>query len=172
MLDERRRLGIDVRDEMWNGVVHMVPPPKDEHQGLSGDLYYVLYPLAKRRGLVPRMETGLFDTDDNYRVPDQLYRRPEHGSERGAERAELVVEVRSPNDDTYRKLDFYAAAGVREVLVLHPDDRRAELFRLVDGRLLPVSAANGVVESDVLGVGLATVQGMLRITWSDGSADI
>jgi hypothetical protein len=27
MLDERRRPGHDVRDEMWDGVLHMVPPP-------------------------------------------------------------------------------------------------------------------------------------------------
>ena len=27
MLDERRRLGHAVRDEMWDGVLHMVPPP-------------------------------------------------------------------------------------------------------------------------------------------------
>lgn len=27
MLAERRRLGLDRRDEMWNRVLHMVPPP-------------------------------------------------------------------------------------------------------------------------------------------------
>jgi hypothetical protein len=32
LLDERRRLGQDVRDELWDGVVHMVPPPCDAHQ--------------------------------------------------------------------------------------------------------------------------------------------
>jgi hypothetical protein len=32
LLDERRRLGQDVRDEVWDGVVHMVPLPNDAHQ--------------------------------------------------------------------------------------------------------------------------------------------
>ena len=173
MLDERHRLGLDRRDEMWDGVVHMVPPAKDEHQGVSGDFWYVIYPLAKRGSLVPRTKTGLFNRDDDFRVPDQLYRRPEHGSERGAEGAELVVEVCSPNDDTYKKFDFFIAVGVREVLVLHPEGRRFELFRRFDDRLVLMSPdASGAVESDVLGIRLATVDGTLRITWPEGSADI
>jgi Uma2 family endonuclease len=173
MLDDRHRMGLDRRDEMWDGVVHMVPPAKDEHQGVNGDFWYVVYPLAKRRGLFPRMETGLFHCDDDYRVPDQLYRLPEHGSERGAEGAEMVVEVRSPNDDTYRKFDFFIAVDVREVLVLHPKGRRFELFRRFDDRLMLMSPGpSGTVESDVLGIQLATVDGKLRITWAEGSADI
>lgn len=173
MLDERQRLGLDRRDEMWDGVVHMVPPAKDEHQGVSGEFYLVVAPVAKRRGLVARMETGLFNRDDDYRVPDQLYRLPEHGSERGAEGAEMVVEVRSPNDDTYQKFDFFIAVGVREVLVLHPKGRRFELFRRFEDRLMLMSPdASGSVESEVLGIRLATVDGTLRITWPEGSADI
>ena len=33
-LEERRRLGIDVRDELWEGVVHLVPPPASAHARL------------------------------------------------------------------------------------------------------------------------------------------
>ena len=172
MLDQRRRLGIDGRDEMWDGVVHIVPPEGGSHQRLNTRFLMVVGPLSERRGLVPHTDTGLFRSDDDYRVPDQLHARAEQLSERGVEGAELVVEVRSPRDETYEKFDFYIALGVREVLVLHPDDRRAELFRLIEDRLLPVSTTGGVVESEVLGVQLATVEGKLRITWSDGSADI
>lgn len=173
MLDERRRLGLDGRDEMWDGVLHVVPPPSGAHQGLSSEFFIVVGPLAKRRGLDPRMETGLFRADDDYRVPDQLYRLPEQGSARGAEGAELVVEVRSAGDDTYRKLDFYAALGVREVLVLHPEDRRVELFRRIEDRLLPVTPdGTGELASEVLGIRLATLDGALRITWPDGSAKV
>ncbi len=60
MLAERCRLGLDGRDEVWNGVLHMVPPPGGPHQELSGELYLVLGPLAKHRGLRPYFETGLF----------------------------------------------------------------------------------------------------------------
>lgn len=173
MLDERRRLGLDGRDEMWDGVLHVVPPPSGAHQGLSSEFFIVVGPLAKRRGVVPRMETGLFRNAEDYRVPDQLYCRPEHLSERGAESADVVVEVRSVGDETYRKLEFYAGIGVREVIVLHPQDRTAELFRAVAGELRPVSRDGaGALESDVLGIRLGTVDGKLRVTWAEGSAEV
>jgi Uma2 family endonuclease len=173
VLDERRRLGLDRRDEVWNGVLHVVPPPGGPHQRLSTAFLLAVGAVAAGRGLVPHAETGLFRAADDYRVPDQLYCRPEHLSDRGVEGAELVVEVRSDGDETYRKLPFYAAAGVREALVLHPRDRTAELFRAIDGELRPVSPdAEGGLHSDVLGVHLRTVDGQLRITWSGGAAAI
>ncbi|MGQ0468036.1 MAG: Uma2 family endonuclease [Sporichthyaceae bacterium] len=172
MLAERRRLGLDVRDEMWDGELHMVPPHKDAHQGLGMDFLAAVLPAAKAAGLVCRYETGLFRGDHDFRVPDLQFRRTDQGSERGSEGAELVVEIRSPEDETYRKLPFYAALGVREVLVLHPDDRRAELFRLIDGELRPVSAAGDGLHCETLDVYLDTVDGMLRIRWAEGSVDI
>ncbi len=173
VLDERRRLGLDRRDEVWNGVLHVVPPPGGPHQRLSTAFLIAVGPVAAGRGLVPHAETGLYQTGDDYRVPDQLYCHPEHLSERGAEGAELVVEVRSDGDETYRKLPFFAAVGVREVLVLHPRDRTAELFRAVDGELRPVSPdPEGGLRCDVLDVHLRTVDGQLRIAWADGTAAV
>lgn len=105
MLDERRALGLG-RDEMWDGVLHMVPPPVAPHQRLSSRLHVVLAPPASARGLEASMDTGLFQSEIEYRVPDQMFYRPEQASQRGAEGAELVVEVRSPGDETYEKMDF------------------------------------------------------------------
>lgn len=106
-------------------------------------------------------------------LPDQAYYRPEHQSDRGAERAELVVEIRSNDDETYDKIGFYAQVGVREMLIVHLEGRWIELLRAVGSRLLPVSAdAHGVLRSEVLGAQFATVDGRLRITWQDGTADI
>jgi hypothetical protein len=51
MLDERRRLGQDVRDEMWDGVLHMVPPPGGAHQDygrLGVSLMIVAHPHDRR----------------------------------------------------------------------------------------------------------------------------
>lgn len=42
----------------------------------------------------------------------------------------VVVEIRSPGDDTYEKLPFYARLGVPEVWVIDRDTRRPELYRL------------------------------------------
>jgi Uma2 family endonuclease len=171
MLDERRAKGLDGRDEMWAGVVHMVPPAGGPHQRLSARFFLAVAPLAQARGLVPLMETGLFRSAEDYRVPDQMYHRPAHGSERGAEGAELVVEVRSPEDETYEKLDFYASMGVREVIVLHPLRPAVELFRREDGVMRPVPP-EAVVISDVVGFSVRCVGTAFRIDWDGGSVEI
>jgi Uma2 family endonuclease len=173
MLAERRRLGLDGSDEMWNGVLHMVPPAGGRHQRFGARLFVALVPLAEQLGLVPSYETGLFRSADDYRVPDQLYYRPESQSERGAEGAELVVEIRSPGDETYDKIDFYAAVGVHEMLIVHPDGFRVELLRAVGARLLPVTAdAEGGVRSDVLGTRFTARDGRLHVSWDGGSAEL
>lgn len=173
MLTERRSLGLDVHDEMWGGVVHMAPPPSEPHQRVGTDMLIAVGALARERGLQPYYETGLFRSADDYRVPDLMFCRPEDVTHRGAEGAELVVEVRSPDDESYARLGFYAGLGVREVLVLHPADRRAEMFRLVGDRLLPVSAdADGGVRSEVLGVWFITRGAVLDLRWDGGSATL
>lgn len=176
LLEERRRLGIDRWDEMWEGVLHMVPPPSDRHQHVGTELLLVIGPLAKQRGLVVRYETGVFraGTDDDYRVPDLVLAQPAQRAQRGIEGgAELVVEIRSPGDESYDKLSWYARLGVREMLVVDPESMVVELFRGVEGVVTPVPTGDdGVLVSDVLGVGFATVDQRLQLTWDGGEADI
>jgi hypothetical protein len=173
VLAERRRLGADRRDEMWDGVHHLVPLPSGPQQGLSAEFLLAVGPVAKSRGLVPHFGTALFRAADDYRVPDQLYCRPEHLSERGAEGAELVVELGPDTGAARRKLGFYAALSVHEVLVLRLDDRTATLFRAVDGELRLVDAdEDGGLHCDVLDVDLHTVDGQLRITGATGVTSV
>ena len=142
MLEARRRLGHDRFDEMWNGVLHMVPPPSFGHQHRGTSLVVLLHRLAGEAGLIALYEAGLFrpGRNDDYRQPDNLLVRPEDSSARGVEgRAELVVEIRSPNDEAYEKLPFFAEMQVQEVLIL--DGSTIDLRRLVDG-------AYGVVAPD------------------------
>jgi Uma2 family endonuclease len=55
--------------------------------------------------------------------------------------AAVVVEIRSPGDETYDKLPFDAALGIDEVLMIDPDERRVHVLALrgdgyeVTGRL-------------------------------------
>jgi Uma2 family endonuclease len=134
LLDERRRLGLDVFDEVWGGVPHMVPPPSGEHQRLELKLGSVLLSAATRRGLVASNETGLFAADDDYRVPDIVVSQPANCSQRGVDdTAELVVELRSPGDESSEKLPWYAARGVAEILVVDPGTRQFELYRTEGG---------------------------------------
>ncbi|MGH9190236.1 MAG: Uma2 family endonuclease [Acidimicrobiales bacterium] len=175
LVEERRRLGIDKKDERWEGEWHFVNPPKRWHGRLNTDLFLVLAPLARDRGLDPYADnTGVFaDIEGDWRVPDQVYARPEHGIDEGVIGAELVVEVRSPGDESYEKLPFYAARGVNEVLIVHRD-RRIELHRLdVVGGYLVVDDVSGTTTSSVLGVTFTTVDGpALRIAWDGGSAEV
>jgi len=172
LLDERRSKGLDKSDEMWEGELHMVPPPLERHQDVALALLRMLMPLAEGRGLLPRYETGLFrpGVDNDWRVPDQTYARPELRSERGIEgAAALVVEILSPDDETYAKLGWYASVGVGEVLVIDPTTRRVELFANRDGQMAPVEPPLVV---QALGVQAETVDGRLRLTWEGGTAEI
>jgi Uma2 family endonuclease len=150
----------------------MVPPPSVEHQRLGSDLFLVLGPLAKGRGLVPLYDaTGLFrpGVENDWRAPDSAYAKPEVLSHRGIEgAASLVVEILSPGDESYAKLDWYASVGVGEVLVIDPLTRRVELFASRDGRMEPVEP----VVIGCLGVRAETVDGVLRLAWDGGTTDI
>ena len=75
MLDERRRLGQDGRDEMWDAVCTWFRLPVARTSG-SARSFVESSPACGAAGLVPHFETGLFRSDDDYRVPDQLYCRP------------------------------------------------------------------------------------------------
>ena len=173
LLDERRSKGLDKSDEMWEGELHMVPPPSGSHQEVGAELFLILGPLAKARGLLPRYDpTGVFrpGVDNDWRVPDQVYALPEVASKRGIEgAASLVVEILSPNDESYAKLGWYASVGVGEVLVIDPTTRRVELFANRGGQMAPVEPPL-VVEA--LGVRAETVDSRLRLTWEGGTADI
>lgn len=170
LVEERRRLGIDKQDERWQGEWHFVNPPKRWHPRLNADLLLVLAPLARRQGLDPYGDsTGIFaDLQLDWRVPDQAYATPDQGIEEGLKSAAFVVELRSPGDESYAKLPFYAARAVTEVLIVDKD-RGFELYRLHEGQYEPVEDAI----SAVLGVAFKTVDGpRLRLTWDGGSAEV
>jgi len=173
-LAERERLGQHRLDECWEGEWHLVNPPRMWHNLLNSGLFRVLVILGERRGLVGSCEaTGVFAADDDWRVPDQVHCRPDDLIEAGVTSAELVVEVRSPGDDSYAKLPFYAARGVTEVLIVH-EDRRVELYRRRDDvTMVQIEHPDGSATSDVLGCTFTRVDGpRLLVTWDDGSAEL
>jgi len=176
-MDERRRMGADRWDEIWDGVLHMVPPPSRWHQRFGSELLALLLPLAKARGLELSYETGLYRPaceERDYRVPDLVFARPEQTTERGVEGAELVVELLSEGDESREKLGFYAELGVSEVLLIDPDTRELELYVLRGGRLhVALPDDRGAVRSQVLGVSFAATPGpKLSLTWPEGSGQI
>jgi Uma2 family endonuclease len=169
-LEQRHMQDMDKFDEMWEGEWHFVNPPKSWHALLNGDLLFALRPHADRAGLWSAGDAlGVFASENDWRVPDQAYLRPDQIVENGATGAELVVELRSTDDESYAKLPFYAGRGITEAMIVHRD-RRFELFRLDDaGRYQPVEDGR----SSVLGITFTTVAGpKLRIDWDGGSAEV
>jgi len=170
----RRARGLDRFDEVWDGELHMNPPPSSLHQEIATRLVAALIPVADALDMVALMEAGYFDPArplHDYRQPDVNVARREHMTSRGLEGpAELVVEIRSPHDETYLKLDFYARHGARQLLVVEPESRAVELYELVDGAWLVVEPDDaGSLALRGLPVGVARVEGpTLEVTTPSG----
>ncbi len=177
-LAERRRLGIDRRDEVWDGVLHVPPEPTSDHQRLSSRLLRVLAPLAERRDLECFVTLSILDPgnhDKNYRTPDVMVVDPRTLIRRGTEGpAELAVEVLSQNDESRDKLPFYAARGVKEVWLVDPETREVEVY-VLRGKtyFTTVADRSGVIRAPALDLELSVVEGpKLRIAWTDGAAEV
>jgi Uma2 family endonuclease len=175
-LAERRRLGIDVLDEVWDGVLHVPPSPSSTHMRRELDLAIALTPVARTRGLEVWTSTGVYGPHGsvkNYRIPDNAIARPDHRSRRGLESAELAVEWLSPHDESRDKFPFYAGASVREIWLIDPRTRALEVYRLSRQRYTRVRSQRGVVRSPVLAIELSVTSGpRLRIVDGDYTADV
>jgi Uma2 family endonuclease len=77
---------------------------------------------------------------------------------------DVVVEIRSPDDETYEKLPFYRDLGVPEVWVIESDSRIPETHVLKRGRYKKQSATTqGWIRSPNVGIELAGVKGKLAV---------
>jgi hypothetical protein len=177
----RKRTGADRWDEMWNGVLHMPPSPNRYHQDFEFALHQWLQlhwaPLSGGRvhhqiNIAPR--TG--DWTKNYRIPDLVLLTPDRfGIDRieyfaGAPAA--VVEIHSPGDEAYEKLEFYAQLGVPEAWIIERDSKRPEIYALSGAKYeLTKTDPEGWTTSVVIGVRMKeTGDGRLRIRLADVDA--
>ncbi|HEY1689694.1 MAG TPA: Uma2 family endonuclease, partial [Solirubrobacteraceae bacterium] len=133
LLERRKRLGLDRHDEVWEGVLHVVPSPAHRHADLAQQLAEILGPLARAAGLRPTMhDFNLGDSKNDFRVPDGGLHRP-GAAEMWHPTAALVVEILSPGDESWQKLPFYAAHDVDEILIVDPDTRKVHWLALANG---------------------------------------
>lgn len=174
-LAERKNSEAAQWDEVWEGVLHMPPMPNGLHQDFVLDLAsYLKWEWGKPRRALVRHEVNLTTPEDeehwtlNFRIPDVVLVSKDRlhidKTEYMAGAPLVVVEVRSPGDETYEKFPFYAALGVPEVWVFDRDTRAPELYALAPGPAYqPVAAdADGWLVSPAAGVafkhaGAATV---------------
>jgi Uma2 family endonuclease len=156
VLERRHRAGLDRFDEVWEGVLHMVPAPRGEHADIAYQLAVILDRPARDAGLARAMGGfNLGESEHDYRVPDAgfLRERP-----RGVwlATAAIVVEIVSPADESWEKLSFYAKRLVDEVLIVDPLKRAVHwlardgaAYASVDrSRLLDIGAADLVARID------------------------
>ena len=128
LLDRRQALGLDLRDEVWDGVYVMVPFAHSRHGMIKSDVVYAVERRARAAGLLGGDSFNLGESTD-YRVPDAGWHRrsPE---QLYVPTAAIVLEVLSPDDETSSKYRFYAAHGVDELLVADPDTRTVRCWSL------------------------------------------
>ena len=178
LIAERRRLGLDGRDEVWDGVYHVVPPASGEHQRIEARLLRTLGPLADAAGLELQPETGLFDRERplerDYRVPDLIAFQEELRIPAGVSGpAELVIEIRSPGDDSLLKIPYYSRLGVGELVVVERDTKQVRRWVAGEAGLVEVEPGDGGWHAlRALPVRLRGVAGGLEVSWAAGSTTI
>ena len=153
-LDQRRALGQDRFDEVWEGEYHVAPEAHGRHGDVQNQLAVLLRPRAQAAGLWGSGPLNLGGPGD-YRVPDQAYLR-QRATEVWNPAAAIVVEILSPGDESYAKFGFYHRLGVEEVLVVDPLRRAVEWYgrtgegfeRTGASRLLSVTEDDLVAEID------------------------
>jgi Uma2 family endonuclease len=127
LIAERKRLGLDRHDEVWHGEYHMAPAANAQHGKIGAKLVALLMSPADERGLHVTLEFNLGDAND-FRVPDLGVHRDDPQATWLAT-AVVVVEIRSPDDETYDKLGFYFDHGVDELLIADLVERDVHWYR-------------------------------------------
>jgi len=110
-------------------------------------------PAEQRRSFVPEEDSCRAERDTrrsgsderDYRAPDLAVHRPADVEAQWHPTAALVVEIVSPNDKTWDKLDFYAALGVEELLIVDPQVRAVHWLGLSGGEYRPLERS-GLIE--------------------------
>jgi Uma2 family endonuclease len=164
---QRKLTGADRYDEMWEGVLHVPPMPNRYHQDLNWwlEAFFRLTWMPTHKGQVHH-DVNVTPVDGwphNYRAPDLIILLPERFAIDHNEYFEgapsVVVEIHSPGDEAYEKLEFYADLGVPEVWIIDRDSGVPELYQLKKNRYKKKSvSADGWLRSTETGVDLQ--QGM------------
>ena len=180
-LEERRASDASRWDEMWEGVLHMSPQPTGAHQDLVLELAILLRErwakriggkVAIERNVTPRANEQ--DWTNNFRSPDIVLLsadRLHFDKDVYVVGPPLVcVEVRSPNDESYEKLPFYAGLGVPEVWIIDRDTKKPEVFVLSGSEYKSRSPeSDGWVRSDVAALRMKSADAKLLVVF-DGDA--
>ncbi|MDX1947950.1 MAG: Uma2 family endonuclease [Pirellulaceae bacterium] len=165
LIADRRACRRDRYDEVWNGIYVIVPPADNEHHELAGKLSCAITNAFGSQSDVDILAGANVsdqegDWTQNYRCPDVVVTFP--GS-LAVDRdthffggPDFLTEIISPHDRSRDKLDFYAAIGVRELLLIDRNPWGLELYALQGAELKLI--ASGTPEN-----GKLLASGVLRL---------
>jgi len=138
LIQERKRRGIDLYDEVWEGMYVMPSMLNLEHQKMVRRLTTILAEVLEPQEageVYPGANVSDRRTNwkENYRVPDVIAAlkngRAVNCGTHLFGGPDFLIEIESPGDDTEEKVPFYSKIGVRELLIIHRDKRTLRLLR-------------------------------------------
>lgn len=142
--------------QLVHGELFMSPSPDRFHQDIVGNLLWILANHVRSTGC-GKLYSGPSDVElspDDVYEPDLYYVSNERAAiltEHGAVGApDLVIEVLSPGTarlDLVGKRIVYAQAGVQEMWIVRPTERRVEVWRFAVNPSEPIAALS---ENDTL----------------------
>src|SRR6266436_3397862 len=127
------------RYEILDGELEVSPAPAPRHQGVSGNLFFILYGYVQERGLgrVYNAPIDVILAPDSVVQPDLVFvaaGREAIVTERAIEGSpDLAVEILSSWSvlrDRVAKAALYARYGVRQYWVVDPEARILEVYQL------------------------------------------
>lgn len=135
---QRQCTGVDRWDEMWEGVLHVPPMPSRKHQKLEGSLERWLWQhWAQPHGAEVYHQINVASPGSwpkDFRIPDLVLLAPDRSSIDRDEYFDgppsVVVEIRSPGDETEEKISFYEKIGAPELWIVDRDTKVPEIYVL------------------------------------------
>lgn len=146
----------------------MAPVPNRDHQELAFTLaVWLRFNWAEPNGCRVYLDRNIAERGtwpDNYRIPDLVLVTPSRlhldCNEYFDGGPDAVVEIHSPDDEAYEKLDFYAKVGVREVWIIDRDTRIPEVFQTIGGELRSITPNHdGWLGSSATNIEMRAAQG-------------
>ena len=174
LIRRRRRMGGDRHDEVWSGVYVMSPIADNEHQYLGGTLFTAIVAGLNNPDAMVFQGTNISNRAEmwqkNYRIPDVAVFLPGNpAKDRGTHwlgGPDFAVEVLSRGDRARKKFDFYAAVGVRELMLIERRPWRLELYRREGAAWIEVGRSSleqpASLASESLGLRFRLVPGLPR----------
>ena len=144
--DEVRAINDDLRRELHDGEIYVMPSPNLKHQSIIGQLYLWLTEWARAHGGKAYLSpVDLYISETEYFIPDLVFYSAEQMQNGEVERdphrlkiaPAIVVEVLSRStarNDRTLKTRAYARFEIPHYWILDPVAQTLEAFELVDGR--------------------------------------